>query len=128
MPIRFERDPLSESVIGAAMEVHSIIGPGYFESQYEEALARELQLRDILFERQKIVPLTYKGLAIGEYRLDFLVDGQLVVELKAVDCLAPVHTAQVLAYLKATKLRIGLLINFNAASLRNGLKRIVLDK
>jgi len=110
------------------MEVHSIIGPGYFESQYEEALAKELQMRNIPFERQKVVSISYKGIPIGEYRLDFLVDKQLVVELKAVDCFSAVHTAQVLAYLKSTNLRVGLLINFNVDSLRNGLKRIVLDQ
>ena len=95
MLINCAKDPLSESVIGAAMEVHNIIGPGFFEGQYEEALAKEFQLRNIPFERQKEISLRYKGIPVGEYRLDFLVDKQLIVELKSVDFFSSVHTAQV---------------------------------
>lgn len=128
MLINSPEDPLSKSVIGAAMEVHSIIGPGFFESQYEEAFARELQMRNIPYERQKAVTIHYKGISIGEYRLDFLIDKRLVVELKAIDAISPVHTAQVLSYLKATNLKVGLLINFNVDSLRSGIKRIFYNR
>jgi GxxExxY protein len=126
--IRRPEDPLTEAVIGAAMEVHSALGPGFFEGQYEEAFAKELQIRNIPFERQKEIPLTYKEVPIGQYRLDFLVDKQLVVELKAVDSFSSAHTSQVIAYLAATKLKVGLLINFNVASLRTGIKRVLFDK
>ena len=119
-------DALANKTIGAALEVHRILGPGYLESVYEEALARELALRQIPFECQKILAINYKGYLIGEGRLDILVDKILVVELKAVDSLIPIHHAQVLSYLKMTGLQLGLLINFNVPSLRNGIKRIIL--
>ena len=116
---------LTKRVIGAAMEVHSLLGPGYLESAYEQALAIELESRHISFERQKSFALCYKGQAIGEGRMDFYVSHMLVVELKSVDSLLPVHVAQVIAYLKATDQKIGLLINFHAESLRKGIRRIV---
>ena len=116
---------LTKRVIGAAMEVHSLLGPGYLESAYEQALAIELESRHISFERQKSFALCYKGQAIGEGRMDFYVNHMLVVELKSVDSLLPVHVAQVIAYLKATDQKIGLLINFHAESLRKGIRRIV---
>jgi GxxExxY protein len=94
---------------------------------YEEALSVELNLRNIPFTRQVIIGVNYKDYAVGEGRLDFLAGGKLVVELKAVDTLAPIHAAQVLSYLKATGLRLGLLINFNTSILKNGLKRIILS-
>ena len=122
-----ELDFLAHEVIGAAIEVHRLIGPGYLESVYEEAFSVELNLRKIDFTRQVIIGVNYKDHIVGEGRLDFLVGGKLVVELKAVDMLAPIHTAQVLSYLKATGLRLVLLINFNASILRNGLKRIILS-
>lgn len=122
-----ELDLLAHEIIGAAIEVHRLIGSGYLESVYEEALSVELSLRDIPFARQVIIGVNYKGRAVGEGRLDFLVGGKLVVELKAVDMLAPIHTAQVLSYLKATSRQLGLLINFNTPILKNGLKRIVLS-
>ncbi|KYZ76439.1 GxxExxY protein [Anaerosporomusa subterranea] len=118
----------TERVIGAGLEVHSIIGPGYVESVYEEALARELEIRKIPFERQKIISLHYKGVKVGEGRLDFLINKQLVVELKAVDCFTEVHRAQVISYLKAANLRLGLLMNFNVPSLNLGLKRVILTR
>lgn len=121
-------DELSNRVIGAALEVHSILGPGYLESIYEEALAKELGLKNIPFERQKIIQLSYKGMLIGEHRLDFLIDKQIVLELKTVDSLAAIHTAQVLSYLKMMELELGLLINFNVPSLRTGIKRVILTK
>ncbi len=120
-----ELDFLAHEVIGAAIEVHRLIGPGYLESVYEEALSVELNLRNIPFSRQFVISVKYKDHAVGEGRLDFMVGGKLVVELKAVDTLAPIHTAQVLSYLKATGKRLGLLINFNTPILKSGLKRII---
>ena len=121
-------DDVAKAVIGAAIEVHRILGPGYLESVYEEALAVELDLREIPFERQKVVAVDYKGYAVGEGRLDLLVDSCLVVELKAVEALAPIHTAQVMSYLKATRFPLGLLLNFNVPLLKTGIKRIILSK
>ena len=116
----------SNKVIGAAIEVHRHLGPGYLESVYEEALAVELTLRGIPFARQVVFALDYKGHKVGEGRMDFLVDGGLVVELKAVEALAPIHIAQAISYLKATKHRLALLINFNVPVLKDGIKRVAL--
>ncbi len=116
---------LSDAVIGAAIEVHRHLGPGYLEAVYDAALAIELRLRDIPFERQVAVPVLYKGYDLGEGRLDLLVGKELLVELKAVENLAPIHRAQVLSYLKATGLHLGLLINFNVPVLKSGIRRIV---
>jgi GxxExxY protein len=116
----------AEAVIGAAIEVHRALGPGYLESVYEEAMAVELELRGIKFQKQAPIALRYKGHPIGEGRLDLLVEGCLIVELKAVDALASIHTAQALSYLKATGLHLALLINFNVPVLSGGLKRVVL--
>ena len=121
-----DMETLTNQLIGAAIEVHRILGPGYIESVYEEALARELYLRAIPFERQKAIDIKYKGIIIGEGRLDLLIDHKLIVELKAVEKLMPVHSVQVHSYLKATKIQLGLLINFNVLLLRDGLKRIIL--
>jgi GxxExxY protein len=119
-------DQLAQRVIGAALEVHRTLGPGYVESMYEEALCIELTRRDVPFARQPLVEVSYKGNPIGDLRLDLLVDGELVVELKAVEMLLPVHSAQVISYLKATGHQLGLLINFNVPWLREGVKRLVL--
>jgi GxxExxY protein len=119
-------DILSSQVIGAAIEVHRTLGPGYLESLYEEALIRELNLRNIYVEHQKIIKIKYKDFLIGEGRLDLLVNKRLIVELKAVENLLPIHKVQLLSYLKATGLPLGLLINFNVVSLRQGIKRIIL--
>jgi GxxExxY protein len=120
-------DRLAQTVIGAAIEVHRHLGPGYLESLYEEALSIELGLRQIPFERQKAVSVDYKGYAIGEGRVDLVVGEELLVELKAVDALASIHKAQVISYLKATKCHLGLLINFNVPILKNGIQRVVLS-
>ena len=120
-----EQDELTRQVIGAAMEVHRVLGPGFLESIYEEALGVELSLLRIPFRRQVVAHVDYKGRKIGEGRIDLLVDERLVVELKAVEHLAPIHVAQVLSYLKAMKLRIGLLITFNVPALRLGIKRVI---
>lgn len=119
-------EEMAKRVIGAAIEVHRTLGPGFLECIYEEALAREFEIRDIPYERQKVINVTYKNFAIGKHQLDFLVDGQLVVELKAVECFASIHLAQTLSYLKATRLKLALLINFQAQSLiPNGIKRVI---
>ena len=119
-------DDLARGVIGAAIEVHRHLGPGYLESVYQEALAVELRLRSIPFEPQKPIAIDYKGKQVGEGRLDFLIDGRLITELKAVDTIAPIHKAQVISYLKAMDLQLGLLINFNTTLLKDGIQRIVL--
>ena len=121
-------DELARAVIGAAIEVHRHLGPGYLEGLYEEALGVELAQRNIPFERQKEISVDYKGHAIGKHRLDFLIGGSLVVELKTVDELAEIHQAQVISYLKATRQSLGLLINFNAPVLRDGIQRVVYTK
>jgi GxxExxY protein len=120
-----ELDLLAERVLDAAFEVHRALGPGFGELAYENALAIELGLLGVPFERQVTIPLRYKGHDIGEGRVDLLVDGQLVVELKAVDSLAPVHTAQLLAYLSASRLTLGLLLNFNVRRLAVGIRRVI---
>lgn len=121
-----ELDQLAHEVIGAAIEVHQDLGPGFPESVYEEALAVELGLRGIPFRRQVGVNVRYKGQTVGRGTIDLLVDDVLVVELKANAEIAPVHQAQVISYLKATGIPLGLLINFHVALLRDGIKRIVL--
>jgi GxxExxY protein len=119
-------EKLSHDIIGAAIEVHRVLGPGYLEVVYEHALAMELTERSVPFVRQAIIDVEYKGQRIGEGRLDFLVGGVLIVELKATEALAPIHKAQVISYLKATGCRLGLLINFNVPILKEGIKRIAL--
>jgi GxxExxY protein len=117
----------SSAVIGAAIEVHRILGPGLFESAYEHALAHELALRQISFERQKRLPIDYKGMRLNcGYRLDFLIADLVVVEIKAIELLLPVHRAQLLSYLKLGGWKLGLLINFHAPLLRKGIQRVVL--
>lgn len=119
-------DDLTEQVIGAAIEVHRGLGPGLLESISEECMAVELGLRGVAFERQRPVALRYKGHAVGaDLRLDLVVGQKVVVELKTVEKLLPVHEAQLLTYLKLTDLRVGLLVNFNVAVLKDGLRRIV---
>jgi len=118
---------VSEAVIGAAIEVHRHLGPGLLESGYEACLCRELELRQISFEQQKPLPLKYKGQSVDcGYRLDLVVEGLVVVEVKAVDALLPIHEAQLLTYLRLTGLRLGLLLNFNVPILAQGIRRIVL--
>ena len=118
------RDPLTEKIIGAAIEVHRILGPGLLESIYEEALCMEFELQGISYERQVAVDVIYKGRVIKGQRLDILIERQVVVELKAVAALPDVVMAQVLSYLKATGLKRALLINFGEARLIDGVRRI----
>lgn len=119
-------DRLAATVVDAALEVHKVLGPGFLESTYEEALCIELELRGIPFERQKPIALTYKGRPVGDARLDLLAGGRLVVELKAIESLHPIHHAKVINYLKATELELGLLVNFNVVLLKDGIKRVIL--
>jgi len=118
---------ITEAIIGAAIEVHRALGPGLLESAYEECLCRELGLRHVPFERQRQLPIEYKGLQLDcGYRLDLLVAGEVVVEVKAVETLLPIHEAQVLTYLRLGGWRVGLLINFNVPVLKQGIRRLVL--
>ena len=118
---------LAHRVIGAAIEVHRHLGPGFLEVVNQEALAIEFRLRGVAFEKDKSITVGYKEVAVGEGKLDFLVDQCLIVELKAVEALSAIHKAQVISYLRATRLRVGLLINFNVPILKNGLQRVILS-
>jgi GxxExxY protein len=120
-----ELDRLAYAVIGAVITVHSALGPGLLESVYEEALCIELALRGIPFARQVALGVEYKDHHVGEARLDVLVADQLILELKSVDRLAPIHAAQLLSYLKIARLRLGLLINFNVPQARQGIRRLI---
>ncbi len=123
-----ETDKLAGEVIGCAIEVHRHLGPGYLEAVYESAFGLEMRLKGIPFAQQHPVTVFYKGNKIGTGRLDFLIDERLIVELKSVDKLAPVHIFQVRSYLKATGLELGLLINFNETRVSNGIRRIILTQ
>ena len=124
--MKTKEDILSYQIIGAAIEVHRHLGPGLLESAYEECLCHELQERNIPFKRQVKLPVQYKGVKLDcGYRLDVVVDKCVILELKAMEKLLPIHDAQLLTYLKLTDLRLGLLINFNTTILKNGIKRIV---
>ena len=119
-------EQLARRVIGAAIDLHKALGPGHAEKVYEEALCIELQHQQIPFTRQAPFRVTYRGQKAGEGWADLLIDNTLIVELKAVEDLIPTHSAQVVAYLRAMELQLGLLINFNVPKLKDGLKRIVL--
>jgi GxxExxY protein len=119
-----ELNALTNAIIGAAIEVHRGLGAGLLESLYENALAHEFLLRGIPFVRQVPVTVTYKQQVIGETRLDFLVAGKVIVEIKAVEALSKVHSAQLICYLKVTHHKLGLLLNFNVPVLKDGIKRI----
>jgi GxxExxY protein len=120
-------ETLTQQIIGAAIEVHRHLGPGLLESAYQTCLAHELTLRGIPFESEVPLPLSYKGSQVEcGYRLDLLVDGKVVVELKAVDALLPVHEAQLMTYLRLSGCRVGLLINWHVPVLKDGVKRRVL--
>jgi GxxExxY protein len=123
-----EIELLVHKVIGAAIEVHKVLGPGYLESVYESALCIELEKRNIVYLRQHKIAVSYKGEEIGEGRLDLFIENKVVVELKTVETLLPIHKAQVISYLKTTGAQIALLINFNTVVLTQGLQRIILTK
>ena len=115
---------LTECIIGAAIDVHKALGPGLLESAYEACLAFELSERDLRVERQKAIPVTYKGLEIDAgYRIDLLVEQSVVVEIKAVERLLPIHEAQLISYLKLGDYPLGLLVNFNVRLLKQGIRR-----
>ena len=122
-----EFDPLSNKVIGAAIEVHRTLGPGLLESIYEQALAYELHSSGISVQTQVALPVAYKAVKLDcGFRVDLLVENQLVVEIKSIEALALIHDAQLLTYLKLTGNKVGLLINFNVPMLKQGIKRLVL--
>ena len=128
METEVQRDQLTQEIIGAAIRVHSHLGPGLLESAYETCLVYELRERGLSVERQKALPIIYRDVRLDcGYRLDLLVQNAVVVELKSVDQLMPIHTAQLLSYLRLSGVRVGLLINFNVEQLRKGIRRIVYD-
>jgi GxxExxY protein len=117
---------LTHSIIGAAIDIHRNLGPGLLEAVYEECLAKEFTLRDIPYERQKPIPLVYKDLKLEcGYRLDFLVADRVVMELKSIEAIAPIHDSVMLTYLRLSEKPLGLLINFNVAVLKDGIRRYV---
>jgi GxxExxY protein len=122
-----QRDPLTQKVIGSAIEVHRHLGPGLLESAYEECLCWELKQAGLAVRRQVSLPVVYKEVKLDVgYRLDLVVEDRLVIELKTVERLLPIHEAQLLTYLKLSGLKTGLLLNFNTAVLKDGIKRLVL--
>ena len=122
-----ERDPLTDRVIGAAIEVHRILGPGLLESVYQKCLCHELALRGVAFRGQVELPVVYKDVDLGcNFVMDIVVEDSLVLELKAIEKLAPIHEAQLLTYLRLSGIRCGLLLNFHQPLLRDGIKRMVL--
>jgi len=124
-PIPAEDEELAHQIIGAAIEVHRVLGPGFLESIYERALCHELTLRGVPFQRQTDLIVRYKDLDIPGQRLDLLVGGRVIIDLKTVESFAPIHVAQLLSYLKTTGLRLGLLINFRVLVLKDGIERVV---
>src|SRR2546428_12125745 len=119
---------ITKEIIGAAIAVHRLLGPGLLESAYQECLCQELALRRIAFERQVPIPLEYRGTRLeAGYRLDILVAGKVVVEVKAMEAIAPIHEAQLLTYLRLGGWKVGLLMNFNVVVLKDGMRRRVLD-
>jgi GxxExxY protein len=119
-------DEISHRIIGAAIEVHRHLGPGLLESAYQSCLAFELKQLGLKLEEQKPLPVVYKNAKLDcDYRLDFVVEDEIIIEIKAIEKLLPIHDAQLLSYLRLTKKRVGLLMNFHVPVLKNGLKRIV---
>lgn len=121
-----EGNELTHRIIGCAIDVHRVLGPCLRERSYEEALALELEAQGIAFHRQPVITVAYRGRSVGEYRIDFVVEKSVVVEVKSVARFDPVFEAQILGYLRASGLRLGLLVNFNCARLADGVKRYVL--
>ena len=121
-----ETNALTEQIIGCAFEVHQELGPGLLESVYEKALCMEFVAAGLEFKRQVGVPLYYKGELLSEHRPDLIVGDRVVVEVKSIDRFNPVHTAQVLTYLRLCRIRVGLLLNFNSAFMRDGIRRVML--
>ena len=124
-PISEAVEAVAHQVIGGAIEVHRAMGPGYIEGIYHRAMVMELRSLGLSIDQELATQISYKGTSVGSHRADLVVGGVLVVEIKAVRQLEPIHTAQVASYLKAFKLRLGLLINFNVAVLKQGIRRVV---
>ena len=121
-----EHDPLTQTIIGCAIEVHRCLGPGLLEATYEQALCIEMCRQRLTFERQVPVPVIYKDEVVGEYRPDLVVERRVVVEVKSVAALQPVHQAQILSYMRLLKMPVGLLLNFNHAVLWTGVRRLTI--
>ena len=124
--MKISEDQTTDRILGAAIRVHRELGPGFLEAVYEEALAIEFAEQGIAFERQKPIAVLYHEQHVGEHRLDFLVESRVIVELKAVEQIHPLHEAQLMTYLRLSGCRIGLLINVNTVSLTDGIRRRVL--
>ena len=126
MKSSLSENDLTERIIGAAISMHKELGPGLLESTYEACLAYELAEREMKFERQKSVPIIYRSIRLDcGYRVDLLVEGKVIVEIKAIEKLEPIHEAQLLSYLKLSGCKVGLLINFNVKILKSGIRRFV---
>jgi GxxExxY protein len=120
-------DALSKRVIGLAIDVHRILGPGLLETAYEKCLCWEFEQNGIIYTRQVPLPVTYKGVQLDcSYRLDIVIEDEIILELKSVEQMLPIHEAQILTYLRLSRLKLGLLINFNARLLKDGIRRFVL--
>lgn len=127
MAIPYERDPLTDQIIRSAIEVHRHLGPGLLESAYEECLCCELNENKIVFRRQVALPVVYKSVRLDcGYRIDLVIENRLIVELKATERLLPIHEAQILTYMRLSNMPTGLLLNFNTAVLKDGIRRLML--
>jgi GxxExxY protein len=124
-PIPEADEQIAREIVGAAIEVHRHLGPGFLEKIYERAMTHELESRGLLVQKQQEILVPYKGILIPGQQLDLLVGGRVILELKAVEQFHPIHSAQLLSYLKATGLRLGLLLNFNVKLMKEGFKRLV---
>jgi GxxExxY protein len=119
---------ITQKIIGAGIEVHQALGPGLLENAYEECLAIQMKMDGLAFERQKTLPVVYKGITLDlTYKADFIVENQVIVELKAVEKMLPLHEAQLLTYMKLSRMQLGLLMNFNTVLLKDGIKRMALS-
>jgi|SRR6185295_11204082 len=125
-PLNDALENLAHHVIGCCVAVHRELGPGLLESIYAQAVMLELRARQIQFEAEKAIPVRYRGTLLCHQRLDLLIEGQLVLELKSVERLDSIHVAQVLSYLRVADVRLGLLVNFNVSILKNGIRRVIL--
>ena len=129
MAANYQNDPLTEKIIGFAIEIHRHLGPGLLESAYEECLCLELKQAGLSLQRQVPLPLVYKSVRLEcGYRLDIVVERQIILEIKALERILPVHEAQLLTYMKLSGIRTGLLLNFNAAVLKDGIRRLALKE
>ena len=127
MGMAYENDPLTEKIIGFAISIHRDLGPGLLESAYEECLCYEIEQSGLSFRRQSALPIVYKSVRLDcGYRMDIVVENRVIVELKTVERLLPIHEAQMLTYLKLSGIRIGLLLNFNTPVLKDGIRRMLL--